>query len=398
MLPLLPPPPLSLPPPSPPLPMSPGSTAAIVEATRVAVDFVLSGDVTSFDKAAFATSLRDFFGCFPPACTLQLDVVSASVLARAVLIDMGGTVGAAASRLNGTSAPALSGALGVTLEAAPSVTVETVQVTRLTSAPSPPPPSSPLLPPPQQRPLLVDTRSSVMTDQPRNITERSESIAGVPLIAGTGGIVMLLIFGAGVCLAYRRRRQSTKISADVYIAPSSAEVPEPRNTPISKREYRREEDRNRSDVVPPPSISELHRGEADEAGPSEAELARSPLWRHRQALLAQALIPARGQGRVGPSGKKYLMPIEATDLSSLSAARPPPALPPIGHFHNFVTEAKPALHLSEDTSPVPDAAWIAAKAAARERRRERRTLATPRGGVPAPTWRAPPPLPPDTPR
>jgi len=384
--------------------MSPGSTTAIVEATRVAVDFILSGDVASFDKAAFATSLRGFFGCFPPACTLQLDVVSASVLARVVLTDTGGTVGAAVSQLNSTSAPALSVALGVTLEAAPSVTVETVQVTRLISAPSPPPPSSPLLPPPLQRPLLVDTRSSVMTDQPRNTTEGSESIAVVPLVAGTGGIVLLLILGAGVCLAYRRRRQSTKISADVYLASPLPDVPEPRNTPrntpLSKREYRREEDRNRSDLASPPPIPELHKGEADEAGPSEAELARSPLWRHQQVLLAKAPIPipAHGQGRAGPSGKQYLTPMEAKDLSSLSAARPPPALPPIGHFHSFVTQPDPARPLSEDTSPLPDAAWKAAKAAARERRRERRALATPRGTVPAPTWRAPPPLPPDTPR
>ena len=362
----------------------------------MAVGFVLSGDVASFDKAAFATSLRVFFGCFPPACTLQLDVVSASVLARAVLIDTGGTVGAAASRLNGTSAAALSVALGVTVEATPSVTVETVQVTRIISAPSPP--SSPQLPPPLQRPLLVDTRSSVMTDQPRNITEGSESIAVVPLVAGTGGIVLLLVLGAGVCLAYRRRRQSTKIAADVYIPHSAPEVPEPRVTPLSKREYRREEDHNRSDLGSQPPISEHHRGEADEAGPSEAELARSPLPRHQQVLLAQAPIPAHGQGKAGPSGKQYLTPIEAADLSSLSAARPPPALPPIGHFHTFVTQAEPALHLSEDTSPVPDSAWIAAKAAARERRKERRALATPRGSVPAPTWRAPPSLPPNTPR
>ena len=76
----------------------------------------------------------------------------------------------------------------------------------------------------------------------------------------------------------------------------------------------------------------------------------------------------------------------------------PPALPPIGQFHAFVTDAEPAVHLSEDTTPVPNSAWKAAKAAARERRRERRALATPRGTVTAPTWRAPPPLPPDTPR
>ena len=106
-------------------------------------------------------------------------------------------------------------------------------------------------------------------------------------------------------------------------------------------------------------------------------------------MLAQAPMPAQ---------KQYLTPLAAADLPTLTTARQPPALPPIGQFHAFVTDAEPAVHLSEDTTPVPNSAWKAAKAAARERRRERRALATPRGTVTAPTWRAPPPLPPDTPR
>ena len=140
---------------------------------------------------------------------------------------------------------------------------------------------------------------------------------------------------------------------------------------------------------PPPPLSEQQKADDDEAGPSEAELNRSPSMRHRQLLLAQAPMPAQ---------KQYLTPLAAADLPTLTTARQPPALPPIGQFHAFVTDAEPAVHLSEDTTPVPNSAWKAAKAAARERRRERRALATPRGTVTAPTWRAPPPLPPDTPR
>jgi len=266
--------------------MSPGSTRELVEATRVAVDFVLSGDVASFDTAAFATSLRDFFGCYPPTCTLQLDVFSASVLARVVLIDTGGTVGAAAAQLNSTSAPALSEALGVTVEAAPSVTVETVRVSRILSAPSPPPPS--------QLPLIEDSSSSVMTDQPRNATGGREPIIPEPIIVGTGGVLLLLILVSGLCVACRHRRQQRNKIADVYVTPPMLEGSEPRVTPLSKRGGPPEEDRNRSDVGSPPPLAAAEdesqlaaaKPDADEAGPSEAELARSPQWRHRQ--LSQA--------------------------------------------------------------------------------------------------------------
>jgi hypothetical protein len=168
-------------------------------------------------------------------------------------------------------------------------------VSRILTAPSPPPPS--------QLPLLVDSSSSVMTDQPRNATDGREPTIVEPLVVGTGGIVLLLILGAGVCVACRHRRQRNKI-ADVYFAPPKLGGSEPRVTPLSKRGGPPEEDRNRSDVGAPPPLAVAEdesqlaaaKAEADEAGPSEAELARTPQWRHRQ--LSQAgLTRTRARAR-----------------------------------------------------------------------------------------------------
>ena len=134
------------PPPSPP-PLPPGATIELVSAKEVTLVLKAAGTVEGYEAKADAikASLRQELRCFPPACMLTVTVEAGSVILTVVATDTAGAasqVESAAVALQTKPLPAMSSALGITIEetpSAPSVIDVQVQVTRL--APSPPPTS-----------------------------------------------------------------------------------------------------------------------------------------------------------------------------------------------------------------------------------------------------------------
>lgn len=175
-----PPSPLSLPP--SPLPLSPGSEYRPV----VRADFTLAGDVSSFDRDAFATALAVEMGL--EAGNVRLTIFSASVRVLALIVMQSAAAAqAATTTLSATSAAALSSALGVTVQAI----TATADVVAL-DAPSPPPAS------------------------PVAATDGGED--GAPLIAaiasGIGVLVICTAF-AVLCTGLRQTRKSCFSTAEV---------------------------------------------------------------------------------------------------------------------------------------------------------------------------------------
>ena len=103
------------------------------------------GTIEEYEAKAdsITASLRQKLQCFLPTCMLTVTVEAGSVILTVVATDTTGAasqVESAAVALQTKPLPAMSSALGITIEetpSAPSVVAVQVQVTRL--APSPPP-------------------------------------------------------------------------------------------------------------------------------------------------------------------------------------------------------------------------------------------------------------------
>ena len=129
----------SPPPPPPPSPEMPG--ASIVEAVVFEISVTAAGTVETFDKTGFETNMRSYLGCNEPLCQVAIAVTAGSVNVVATVTDTKSTAVAAAAKLTTDSTAVLSAALGVTVEAAPTVSAATK--TTLTIRPPTPTPATP---------------------------------------------------------------------------------------------------------------------------------------------------------------------------------------------------------------------------------------------------------------
>ena len=135
-----PPPPPTQPPPPPPSPSPemPGTSLVAMEAEVFEISVTAAGTVETFDKAGYETNMRTYLGCEAPLCQVAIAVTAGSVNVVATVTDSTSTAVTAAKKLTTDSTAALSTALGVTVEAAP--TVSAASETTLTVAVAPPPP------------------------------------------------------------------------------------------------------------------------------------------------------------------------------------------------------------------------------------------------------------------
>ena len=153
------------PPPPPPLlfgghtHMPPGATLMPMQAIEITLAFLFAGDVQAFlaEKPAFIQTMITLLGCVQPDCNVAINVAGGSVQVEVVVTDTATTssVKTAAEAMSSKSTSELSAALGVAVEAVPTVSSKSVQVQKVVLAPSPPPPPSPPptpLPPPPPSP------------------------------------------------------------------------------------------------------------------------------------------------------------------------------------------------------------------------------------------------------
>ena len=207
----------------------------------ISLPLSIAGDVASFGSAERSTlkaSLRSSLGCIEPACFLSLVVSAGSVTVEARLTvpeaasaqqggaassAPGGTaaraIEAAAIALVAQSPSSMSARLGVTVEAAASVSVATGQ--RVPMLVAPPPPSPPRSPPPMAPatvlvsppfPPLFPGNASATT------SEGSLSPAMTPTVLATalGGVTAVCLVAAlarrHLLIIPRRRRTQVKAS------------------------------------------------------------------------------------------------------------------------------------------------------------------------------------------
>ena len=156
-------------PPPAPAPFSPltaGMSLKVVQATTIQVEFTAAGTVSDFVSGSAAltsleSKLATALACFPPTCTLEVNIVSASVGVQvtATLPDTGGAgsnaaaisaTTAAATQLSTLPASGLSTTLGVT--AVSGLTPPTTRAITMTVVVAPPPPTSPPPTPPSPPP------------------------------------------------------------------------------------------------------------------------------------------------------------------------------------------------------------------------------------------------------
>ena len=112
---------------------------SLVDAMVFDISMTAAGTVETVDKAGFETNMRTYLGCKAPLCQVAIAVTAGSVNVVATVTDSTSTAVAAAAKLTTDSTAALSTALGVTVEAAPTVSAATK--TTLTVAVAPPPPA-----------------------------------------------------------------------------------------------------------------------------------------------------------------------------------------------------------------------------------------------------------------
>jgi hypothetical protein len=117
----------------------PGTSLVVMEAEVFEISVTAAGTVETFDKAGYETNMRTYLGCKAPLCQVAIAVTAGSVNVVATVTDTTSTAVTAAKKLTTDSTAALSTALGVTVEAAPTVSAATK--TTLTVAVAPPPAS-----------------------------------------------------------------------------------------------------------------------------------------------------------------------------------------------------------------------------------------------------------------
>ena len=131
---------------------------ARVAGRAVTMQLRLAGTVEDFESResrAVEAGLRQALECSAPRCLLSMSVEPGSVLLTVVATDTApnSRIAAAARAMQALPLPALSRALGATVEAPPTLrSVRSVEVPVVHLAPSPPPPSSPSPPPPPPPP------------------------------------------------------------------------------------------------------------------------------------------------------------------------------------------------------------------------------------------------------
>ena len=135
---------------------------ARVAGRAVTMQLRLAGTVEDFEarerwgeSSGVEAGLRTLLECSAPRCLLSMVVEPGSVLLTVVATDTApnSRIAAAARALQALPLPALSHALGATVDAPPTLrSVRSVEVPVVRLAPSPPPPSSPSPPPPPPPP------------------------------------------------------------------------------------------------------------------------------------------------------------------------------------------------------------------------------------------------------
>ena len=98
---------------------------SLVDAMVFDISMTAAGTVETVDKAGFETNMRTYLGCKAPLCQVAIAVTAGSVNVVATVTDSTSTAVAAAAKLTTDSTAALSTALGVTVEAAPTVSAAT---------------------------------------------------------------------------------------------------------------------------------------------------------------------------------------------------------------------------------------------------------------------------------
>ena len=100
---------------------------SLVEAMVFEISMTAAGTVETVDKAGFETNMRTYLGCKAPLCQVAIAVTAGSVNVVATVTDSTSTAVAAAAKLTTdvVDVRALSTALGVTVEATPTVSAAT---------------------------------------------------------------------------------------------------------------------------------------------------------------------------------------------------------------------------------------------------------------------------------
>lgn len=139
-----PPPPSS--PPSPPPPMVPGAALVEVAQTKISVGFTVAGNVADQDEDALKEVFTEQFSCYPPTCTLEVSISSASVRIDVEVVVNGDASAqtAGTDTFASSASTVLSESLGLSLQGSVTKTavVEQVQIQVAPPPPAPPPAST----------------------------------------------------------------------------------------------------------------------------------------------------------------------------------------------------------------------------------------------------------------
>ena len=178
--------------PSPPTPPEMPGTS-FVEAEVFEISVKAAGTVETFDKAGFETNMRSYLGCNAPLCQVAIAVTAGSVNVVATVTDSTSTAVAAAAKLTTdvVDVRALSTALGVTVEAAPTVSAATKTTL----------PVRPAAPSPRQQP------GSKLREDSSAVSVESGDELSVGAIAGIA-VGCLVVAACFVFTARRSRRRS----------------------------------------------------------------------------------------------------------------------------------------------------------------------------------------------
>ena len=161
-----------------------------MEAEVFEISVTAAGTVETFDKAGYETNMRTYLGCKAPLCQVAIAVTAGSVNVVATVTDTTSTAVAAAKKLTTDSTAALSTALGVTVEAAPTVSAATKTT------------------------LTVAAPVAVSSDD-----DDDDKIAMVGgLVGGLLGMATLCLLGC-VCYMYSREKQGKPIFQKMDEAP-----------------------------------------------------------------------------------------------------------------------------------------------------------------------------------
>ena len=181
--------------------MPPGATLMPMQAIEITLAFLFAGDVQAFlaEKPAFIQTMITLLGCVQPDCNVAINVAGGSVQVEVVVTDTATTssVKTAAEAMSSKSTSELSTALGVAVEAVPTVSSKSVEVQKVVLAPSPPPLPSPPSPPPPPPPLP----SLAPRLPPPRLSEGDEALSTATdadnqaLVVGVvcGGMLLLLL-------------------------------------------------------------------------------------------------------------------------------------------------------------------------------------------------------------